>query len=448
MKLINTAHVMLWGTRIGVVNWDEERAIGRFEYDPDFLEAHGIEVAPFMMVKRKGVFSFPQISRDTFKGLPGFLADSLPDKFGNVIIRSWLARQGILPSEFSPVANLCQVGTRGMGALEFFPQADQDLSSDDQPIEVQQMVELASSILAQRGSAHEKLVADHDKENQRALSRLIQIGTSAGGARAKILLAINEETGEVRSGQLDWGSKFKHYLMKLDGVSENGDRDLVDPGGFGKIEYAYYQMATDCKIEMSKCRLFKENGRHHFLTERFDRRKGQKIHMQSLCALRHFDFNIPGAHGYEQLMETIRMIVKHRQNQTLEQMYRRAVFNVVARNQDDHTKNFAFLMDRKGQWSLSPAFDVTYSYRKDSPWVSRHQMTVNGKRDDFSLEDFIALGMHANLTEGRAISILKEIVSVVENVRSYLENNDVKPEFVDEIENNVRLDFQWSNYAG
>lgn len=404
---MTVAAVELWGTRIGAVALSGSTAVASFQYDPAFL-ASGIQLSPLMMPLAERVYSFPELSARTFRGLPGLLADSLPDRFGNDLINAWLARQGRTPESFDAVERLCYVGQRGMGALEFMP-AEGPSADSGGPIQIAELVALASEILS-RHEGWTTSIAGPTREE--ALQTILRVGTSAGGARAKALIAWNASTGEVRSGQLEAPPGFSHWLLKFDGVSGNKDKELEDPQGYGLIELAYSRMARAAGIAMTDCRLLEENGRRHFMTRRFDRDdNGNKLHMQSLGALAHFDFNQPGSYSYEQaflVMRTLELPMRD-----LEEQYRRMLFNLVARNQDDHVKNIAFLMDRAGQWSLSPAFDVTWSFNPDGDWTATHQMSVNGKRDQFDRTDLLAVGRRAQLKRGRAEAIAEEVISAV-----------------------------------
>lgn len=440
MDKVIVADVILWGNKIGAIFWDDQRELGIFEYAADFIEAEGIEPSPFKMKKRKGQFSFAGESKETFKGLPGLLADSLPDKFGNTLIDTWLAKNGRSINEFSPVERLCYIGTRGLGAIEYIPAISDLKKENDKDIVLSEMVDLASKILRDRESVQEKL-GDNEEEAEDAMKKLLVIGSSAGGARAKCLIAYNENTGEIRSGQVKNPNGFDYYLLKLDGVDKNKDKEsLSDPKGYGRLEFAYYQMAIDCQIEMQKCRLIEENDRAHFLTKRFDRVNGEKLHMQSLCALQHYDFNMAGAYSYEQALDTIRKLVSSGVKKALEQQFRRAAFNVISRNQDDHTKNIAFLMNKKGEWSLSPAFDVAFSYNPTGQWTNKHQMQINGKRDNFDLNDFVELGKKADLSELRVKNILEEITEVVSKWEDYFQEAKVPSSLTEGVRGNLRLD--------
>ncbi len=401
------ALVNLWGRQIGAVLWDQSREVGLFEYTPEFIGS-GIEVAPLTMPSRSGVYDFPALPRETFKGLPGLLADSLPDKFGNALIDRWLAEQGRTPQSFNPVERLCYTGRRGMGALEFEPSTGQHRDKGGR-VEIAPLVDLANRVIA----AREELSGILDgKDDQKALEEILRVGTSAGGARAKAVLAWNEATGEFHSGQLDADPGYSSWLMKFDGVSGNADKEVADPLGFGRLEYACYLLARQAGVDMARSRLHEEGGRAHFMTQRFDRTaEGKKLHMQSLCAMRHVDFNQARAYSYEQAIETIRMLGLGRD--AIRQQVRRAFLNIIIRNQDDHTKNIAFLMDSSGQWRLSPAFDVVYAYNPDGAWTNEHQMSLAGKTNGFELEDFLAFGKFSDLKIADTKTILADIREAV-----------------------------------
>lgn len=431
---MTTARVVLWGRTIGAVTWEEAQGVALFEYDPAFQSA-GIEVSPLTMPAGPGIFRFPALSRDSFKGLPGLLADSLPDKFGNAVIDAWLAREGRPRNSMNPVERLCYTGSRGMGALEYQPEAPIRKEPGDK-LSISALVDLARDVIEAREGLCGELNGSEDDEA--ALRDILRVGTSAGGARAKAVLAWNPSTGEFRSGQVDVAEGFEHWLMKFDGVSGNKDKELADPVGFGRLEYACYLMARDAGVEMSECRLYEEGGRAHFMTKRFDRTEhGRKVHMQSLCALRHFDFNIARAYSYEQAIETGRLLKLRRKD--LEQQVRRAFFNVTIRNQDDHTKNIAFLMDRAGNWSLSPAFDVVYAYNPSGSWTSQHQMSINGKTTDFCEDDLVALASFADIGKSRAQKMLAEIQDVVKSWARYAERAGVPADLARRAENGFRL---------
>ncbi len=428
------AEVKLWGKRIGAVAWDENVGLANFEYEPAFIDS-GIELAPFTMPLSDRIYSFPALPRETFHGLSGLLADSLPDDFGNALIDAWLAKEGRDPGSFSSVERLCYTGSRGMGALEYVPSQGPRLSAKSTHVEVEALVELASEILTRRNQLHGSF-SPLDRED--SLQDLLRVGTSAGGARAKVIIAWNSETDEVRSGQVEAGPGFSYWLLKFDGVSGNKDKELEDPAGYGLVEYAYYRMALLAGIDMKECRLLKENRRNHFMTRRFDRTdSGKKIHMQSLAAMEHFDFKKAGAHSYEQALRTIRKL--DMPMDTIEEQFRRMAFNIIGRNQDDHVKNIAFLMDPSGAWSLSPAFDMTYSYNPSGAWTNTHQMSLNGKREDFDLEDFEACARTASMKRGRAKEILQQVQKGISKWKDFAEEVGVPNVVADSIAKSHRM---------
>ena len=423
---VETALVHLWGELVGAVAWDDERGLATFEFDRAFL-ARGLDVAPLTMplaVARRGDarFSFRSLSHETYYGLPGLLADALPDAFGNSIIDAWLARQGRTAASFSPIERLCYTGSRGMGALEFRPSI-QESFAEAVPVEVAELVQLAQAMAARRAD----VTADLSAGESEALLDIIRVGTSAGGGRPKAVIALNEATGEIRSGQVAAPPGFSHWLLKFDGVH---DSQLGDPAGFGRIEFAYASMAVAGGITMMPCRLLEEGGRAHFMTRRFDRPGGgRKLHLQSLCALAHFDFNEPGMWSYEQAFQVMREL--RLPYPEAEQMFRRLVFNVAARNQDDHTKNIAFLMDEHGQWELSPAFDLTFAHNPAGVWTARHQMSVNGKRDGIVRDDLLAVGAEMNIR--RAAELIDEVAAAVSRWAEFAAAAGVAPAAVAQI---------------
>jgi serine/threonine-protein kinase HipA len=432
------AEVRLWGRTIGAVSLEENARIAAFQYDPAFL-ASGVELSPIVLPLSPRVYQFPSLPEVSFHGLPGLLADSLPDKFGNALIDAWLATQGRRPESFDAVERLCYIGVRGMGALEFAPAKGPPLRRSAK-VQVDELVKLASQVLTHRATLQVSFAPDQRHDG---LEEILRVGTSAGGARAKAIIAWNRDTNEVRSGQVKAPAGFDYWLLKFDGVSANKDKELDDPKGYTVIEYAYALMATDAGIEMSECRLLEENGRRHFMTRRFDRLSdGSKLHMQSLAALGHFDFNSAGTYSYEQAFDLIKRLGLSMHAR--EQQFRRMIFNVVARNQDDHVKNIAFLMDRSGAWSLSPAFDVTYAYNPTGLWTNRHQMTINGKADDFTREDFKTVAQVAGLKRGRHEAILTEVMDKVMEWPRYAKRAGVPASQRDKITRTLRLKFDRS----
>ncbi len=429
------AEVQLWGRTIGAVSIDAGRDVAAFQYDPEFSRS-GIELSPLTMPLSDRVYEFPALPRNTFHGLPGLLADSLPDKFGNALIDAWLATQGRTSQSFNAVERLCYTGTRGMGALEFFPVLGPKPQTAKK-VEIDALVRLAGEVLSHRGDMQGHF---HQAGKANTLRDILRVGTSAGGARAKAVIAWNRATNEVRSGQISAGDGFDYWLLKFDGVTGNKDKELDDPKGYGAIEYAYYLMARAAGISMSECRLLEENGRRHFMTRRFDRIVGgAKLHMQSLGALAHFDFNQAGAYAYEQALMTIRQL--QLPIAAVEEQFRRMVFNIVARNQDDHVKNIAFLMNQRGEWALAPAFDVTYSFNPNGAWTATHQMTLNGKRDDFTLADFDACARAALMKRGRAAAIIEEVQTAVRRWPEFASEAELTSEWRRAIEQTHRRAF-------
>lgn len=429
------ATIRLWGRDVGAVTWLDDRQFAVFQYMADFIGS-GIELAPVFMPLRANPYQFPGLAREAFKGLPGMLADSLPDKFGNALIDAWLVARGRTANSFNPVERLCYIGTRGMGALEFHPTV-LNAPNRSRRLQIENLVDLANQVLNSREQMAGVLNGeDADRET---LEEILRVGTSAGGARAKAILAWNEQTGEFRSGQVKVGEGFTYWLVKFDGISNNKDKELADPQGFGRVEYAFHLMARDAGIDMTDCRLHEEGGRAHFMTRRFDRNAGgQKLHMQSLAALRHYDFNLAGAYSYEQAIETIRLL--RLPSHDLEQQFRRAVFNVMVRNQDDHVKNIAFLMNRKGEWRLSPAFDISYAYNPAGPWTSQHQMSLNGKRDHFQLSDLVEFGRFCDIKANSASKIIDEIKGLVLNWQVYADIAGVPSIMSNAISRSMRTD--------
>lgn len=412
----HTAEVFLWGTRIGIIHQDPGIPYATFEYDGAFVNS-GIELSPIRMPLGRNIYEFPSLTGEPFYGMPGLVADSLPDRFGNAVIERWLSNQGKALSDFTAIDRLCYTGKRGMGALEYVP-AIMDVGDIDDDINVSEMVRFASDILSNR----ESVILN--AEDNLTYSQLVQVGSSAGGARAKALIAWNEDTNEIRSGQIGLGPGYDYWLIKFDHVSKNGDHGLEDKPEYTLIEYAYYLMATSAGIVMNPCRLYESEGDHHFMTKRFDRQNGNKMHMQSLGALTHISFQEPGACGYELASAYMKELGLY--HKEIEQFYRRMVFNCLAVNQDDHVKNVSFIMDKKGKWQLSPAYDITFSYNPANRWLRAHQMTINGKQTDIGLSDLIEAGNRMEIKERRCKDIINEVRSVVGRFSSFAEQVGIK----------------------
>ncbi|MDE6269456.1 MAG: type II toxin-antitoxin system HipA family toxin [Muribaculaceae bacterium] len=390
--MVDIARVNLYGQPVGSVRWDAKRDLALFEYADSFI-GKGLEPSPLLMPVRQGrVYSFGDAGRETFKGLPGMLADSLPDTYGRALFDRWLALTG--RQSGNAVESLCFLGKRCMGALEFEPAMDAPYG-DDVKIELDSLVEVASEALAEK----EEFGVNLEEDKKAAIAEIVRLGTSAGGQRAKAIIAYNKTTGEVRSGQVPAPEGFDYCLIKLDGVTaEAGFRETQN---FGRLEYSFSRLVKECGIEMSDCSLIEENGRAHFLTKRFDRVNGDKVHMQTLCGLTHYDYRQPRSYSYEQAFNVMRALkLPYSQAQ---EMFRRMVFNVVVRNQDDHTKNISFLMDKDGKWRLSPAYDMGFAYNPKGGWTARHQMSVNGKFDDITRRDLLEFARRNNIRDASEI---------------------------------------------
>lgn len=430
---MTVAAVTLWGSRVAAVSIEADARYATFQYDPAFVRS-GIQIAPVQMPLRAQPYRFPGLPQDAFSGLPGLLADSLPDRWGTALVNAWLASRGQDQSSFDVVQRLCYVGTRAVGALEFQP-AHEPAVSGGADLHVDALVRLASEVLSQRAAFVAELSANPDEE---AMKAILAIGSSAGGARPKAFIAYNDTTGQIRSGQVQVGEGFRHWLLKFDGVSRSGDHGLADPQGWGAVEYAYSKMARSAGIDMAECRLLEENGRRHFMTRRFDRPDdGSKLHMQTVGALEHLSYNEPGTYSYEQVLLLIRRLGLG--TPVAEQQFRRMVFNVVARNQDDHVKNVAFLINRQGAWSLAPAYDVVWAWKPGNPWLDSHQMSINGKRDGFTVADLRAVAAVAGLRRGRAEAILAEVGEVVRGWRAVAEEVGVDERMAEQIARSHRL---------
>lgn len=425
------ARVSIWGVMVGAVAWDGARGYATFEFDEASLKK-GLDLSPLRMPleeARSGklIYSFPSLNKQTYKGLPGLLADSLPDSFGNKLIEVWLAQQGRDAGGFNSVERLCYTAKRGMGALEYEP-AIPAFDDTSNQIDLKELVKLAKAILATR----KNLKVNIQDKAGKGLLEIIRVGTSAGGARAKAIIAYNRKTGDVRSGQIDGLNDFEYWIIKFDGVT---NKQLGDPKGYGKIEYAYHLMASDCGIHMNDAHLLKETGRAHFMSKRFDREGVKKIHMQTLCAIAHFDYNDPLANSYELAFQAMRQLKLPHTD--MEEFYRRMVFNIIARNQDDHTKNISFLMDENGTWRLSPAYDVTYAYDPKNRWMKAHQMSLNGKRDGLKRNDLLEVARKMNIK--KPDDIIHKTIEMVSDWARYAKKADVYPDQIQPIKKTLLL---------
>ncbi len=429
--MVHSAYIKIWNKLAGAVVWYPEQGLGHFEFHPDFFKTNW-DISPIFMPlaqSKSKIYTFQNHrNNSTYKGLPGLLADVLPDKYGNALINTWLARHGRPNDSLNPVEMLCFIGKRGMGALEFEPVQPQ-IASNSTLIELNDLIGMAQHIVSGKAMFNTSL----SKEEDKALLDILKIGTSAGGARAKAVIAYNPLTKVIRSGQANAPEGFSHWLIKFDGVH---DTQFGASDGYGRVEMAYYLMAQEAGINMMPCQLLEENGRAHFMTRRFDRTDdNEKIHIQSFCAMMHFDFNDVLSYSYEQLFQTMRIL--RLPYQDAEQLFIRMVFNVLSKNCDDHTKNFSFMMHKNGEWRLSPAYDVCHAYRPGSQWVSQQSLSVNGKRRSIGYEDFLAVAQQANIKKPK--EIIERIVNVVDKWPEFAEKVGVHPLLKDTIQKTFKL---------
>lgn len=424
--MVDIARVNLYGHTVGFLRWDSNREIALFEYSDSFI-GKGIDPSPILMPVRQGrVYSFPDLGSETFKRLPGMIADSLPDTYGRALFDRWLALTGRQSSNV--VETLCFLGKRCMGALEFEPAMDIPYGKD-MKIELESLVEVASEALAEK----EEFGANLDTDKKAAIAEIVRLGTSAGGQRAKAIIAYNEKTGEVRSGQVEAPKDFDYYLIKLDGV--NAEAGFRETQNFGRLEYSFSKLVKACGIKMSDCSLIEENGRAHFLTKRFDRENGEKIHMQTLCGIAHYDYRMLRSYSYEQAFNVMRAL--RLPYSDAQEMFRRMVFNVILRNQDDHTKNISFLMDKTGRWRLSPAYDMGFAYNPQGGWTSQHQMSINGKFDNIDRKDLLECAKRNNIKE--ATDIIDNIIEVASQWPEMARKCDVPKSMIDSILPEMKL---------
>ena len=432
--MVDVAEVKIWGELAGAVRWDLEQRLGYFQYDAKFLQK-GWDLSPIKMPIENGsrIYSFPELrpgrgeTEDTFKGLPGLLSDALPDKYGNRLINIWLAQQGRQENSMNPVEKLCFIGTRGMGALEFEPTQIKS-SKNSFSLELNSLVEVAQKMLNER----EAFLTNIGKDEEKAMMEILKIGTSAGGARPKAVIAFNPKTKEVRSGQGNVPKGFEHWLIKLDGVS---GEQFGESSGWGRVEYAYYLMAKDCGINISECQLLEENGRAHFMTKRFDREGNTKHHIQSLCGLQHYDFNDMDGYSYEQVFQTMRLL--RLTYPEAEEMFRRMVFNVLATNYDDHTKNFSFILKKGENWLLAPAYDLCFSFDATNHWVNKQTLSVNGKRLAITKADLMTIAKDNNIKKGE--KIIDEINLIIKSWNDYAKQAGVRTDLQQRIHQNLNV---------
>jgi serine/threonine-protein kinase HipA len=424
--MVDVAMVLMFGMPVGTFQWDEQYEVARFEYDHSFV-GRGLEPSPLMMPVREGrIYSFAGLDKETFKGLPGMLADSLPDTYGRALFDRWLALTGRTSS--NPIESLCFLGKRCMGALEFEPAMD--LAYDAQArFEINALVDVAREALSEKSSFDANL----NDDKKQAIAEILRLGTSAGGQRAKAIIAYNKATGEVRSGQVEAPAGFDYYIIKLDGVSAKAGFKATE--NYGRLEFSFYQLAKACGIEMSECSLIEENGRAHFLTKRFDRRNRKKVHMQTLCGMAHFDYRLHRAYSYEQAFNVMRAL--RLPYSAAKEMFRRMVFNVVVRNQDDHTKNISFLMEEDGVWRLSPAYDMGYAYNPNGGWTATHQMSINDKFDDITRHDLLEFALQNNIKD--AETVIDEVIEKTSLWPKMAQECDVPSKIIESIASNMLL---------
>lgn len=430
MNEIPVIQIFLWGKLVGAMSWDSQRGYADFQFDKQFLNS-GWDIAPLSMPipKTRQIISFPSHARlKCFKGLPGLIADSLPDKFGNQLITEWFAQQGKTEDMITPLDRLCYVGKRAMGALEFVPAAHIEGVGQSTEIYIRELMAISESVFRDREN-FQTLIHQQDK----TILDILKVGTSAGGAKPKAIIAYNEDTKEVRSGQVPAPEGFGYWLLKFDGGSYSEHNEICDnPRGIGNIEYAYYKMATDCKITMSECRLLPENDCNHFMTRRFDRTPtGEKLHMQTAAGIAHLDRD--SRHSYEELFGVLRKLNLNYKD--FEQLYRRMVFNVVARNHDDHTKNFSFLMDKDGKWTFAPAYDLCYSYNPHGRWTKNHQLSLNSKITDFAMKDLTAVAQSIGIRNHK--EIVENVIDSVSRWTTIAKDCGVRQEHIEQIESNL-----------
>lgn len=424
--------IYLWDKLVGAMSWDTELGYADFQFDDSFRRS-GLDIAPLMMplARTRGIVSFPDNARSKcFNGLPGMIADALPDKFGSQLITEWFAQQGKTEDMITPLNRLCYVGKRAMGALEFVPAVHVNGVNESTEIYIRELMSLSESIFKERSRFHELI-----RQDDKSILDILKVGTSAGGAKPKAIIAYKDDTGEVRSGQVPAPEGFSYWILKFDGGTYSEHHEITDnPQGIGNIEYAYYKMAAACGIEMSECRLLSEGDCNHFMTRRFDRTAaGEKIHMQTAAGIAHLDRDT--RHSYEELFGVLRRLNLHYKD--FEQLYRRMAFNVIARNHDDHTKNFSFLMDKTGQWSFAPAYDLCFSYNPSGRWTSRHQLSLNSKTDDFTRKDLLAVAQNIGIRD--ANHIIEEVRSSVAAWPDIAKDCGVREEHLKAIGNTLLL---------
>ena len=390
---------------VGVCDFTPHTGKVFFQYSPDFLQT-GIALSPLLMPLENRVFEFDErvYSPQTFRGLPPLIADSLPDDFGNKMLSQWLVKNNISQNALHPLEKLCYVGKRGMGALEYEPSYEREDFNDN--VSIADLLTVANEVYF-----HKTNEAIPLNDYSQSLSTLLRIGSSVGGARAKALIAINEKTQEIKAGDILQGEDYEYYLIKFDGLKDGKE---IEPGGYGILEFIYHKMAVDSKIEMTECRLLAENGRSHFLTKRFDRTGGNKIHTSTLCGMAGVDFRQPNLIGYEDVFRILNLL--NMDYSQKEQLFRRMVFNVLAFNHDDHTKNISFMYEGD-KWQLAPAYDMVFAFDPESYWLRNHNININGKNNNITTDDILTVGEKFGIKKKEGI--LADIAEVIRNFRYY-----------------------------
>jgi serine/threonine-protein kinase HipA len=418
--MVDIARVNIWGQLAGAIAWNESSKSTVFEYDKNFIK-QGYDIAPLQMPLEEAgngsIFTFPTLQFDTFKGLPGLLSDSLPDRFGSRLMNIWLTALGKTSESINPIERLCYIGKRGMGALEYEPSI---MSETSNLVKIEDLVKIAQDIV------HTKKGFKADLSDK-GVHEIFMVGTSAGGARAKAVIAYHPGTGEVRSGQIEGLEGYEYWIIKFDGVYGN---QFGESQAHCNIEYAYYLMALDCGIEMSKCSLLQENERSHFMTKRFDRSGSEKVHMQTLCAIAHYDYNDPLSYSYEQIFQIMRRL--RLPYHDAEKMFRRMVLNVIAENRDDHTKNISFLLEKNGKWKLAPAYDLTFAYNPANKWTGAHQLSVNNKRTDIRDDDMLEVATKMNIR--KPLEIIEQVRDTVRRWKQFASLAGVKKDTMESIQ--------------
>ena len=437
--------VYLWGERVGSVVWNGQIYKTEFSYDSQFIKK-GLQIAPIKMPLLEKIYAFSSWDNEGPPGLPGLLAASLPDRFGRRLIVASLEVDGRRGESLNPVEQLYYIGTRGMGALEYiiedFSETLRTYPSYSGPLDIDELFEIAAAV---PDSWHNDKSFEFLKTYRKALHILYQVGSPVGGNRAKALIAFNPSNGEVLPGRADVPDGFEHWIIKFDGANK---KSLGDSVGVGRIEYAYHLMAVEAGIKMMPCRLLEENGRAHFMTKRFDRLPGnEKVHVQSLWALQHYNHSLAYEYRYEQVFDTI--LELQLGTESIQEMYRRMVFNILARNQDDHTKNIAFMMNKTGSWQLTPAFDIVWQYSQPSPkglfadlisdgGESRgHLLSVNGKHDNFTIGDLESVADRYGIFKAK--EICNQVADAVALWPRFAKKAGIKTEIIRALKSTFRL---------